>query len=289
MSTVAPQTGATTTPASVLERKPGHAHGKRRHMSFGTWFWLIMAALYFLVPLYSTLQFSLQTGQHQYGFKWYGWVLSQPLFRTSFFFSLRLAVETVIIGLVLMVPTVYWVHLKLPQLRPVMDIVSILPFVVPPVALVVGLSGAFQVMPWLLASSHLLALLYVILALPFTYRSLDAGMSAINVRTLTEAAQSCGAPAWKTLLFVILPNIRTSMLSGAFLTLAIVMGEYTISSLLLFQTFAVYIYYIGNTQAQPAAALAIISFGLTWGAMMGLFLLSRRRGGGMGQGAAVSR
>jgi len=195
----------------------------------------------------------------------------------------------VIIGLVLMVPTVYWVHLKLPQLRPVMDIVSILPFVVPPVALVVGLSGAFQVMPWLLASSHLLALLYVILALPFTYRSLDAGMSAINVRTLTEAAQSCGAPAWKTLVFVILPNIRTSMLSGAFLTLAIVMGEYTISSLLLFQTFAVYIYYIGNTQAQPAAALAIISFGLTWGAMMGLFLLSRRRGGGVGQGAAVSR
>ena len=219
-------------------------------MSFWTWFWLIMAALYFLVPLFSTAQFSLETSLHGYGFKWYIDTFKDPMFRTSFFFSLRLAVETVLIGLVLMVPTVYWVHLKLPQLRPIMDIVSILPFVVPPVALVVGLSGAFQVMPWLLASSHLLALMYVILALPFTYRSLDAGMSAINVRTLTEAAQLRRAGLED-------PAVRDpaehpqSMLSGAFLTLAIVMGEYTISSLMLFQTFAVYIYYIGNAQAHP--------------------------------------
>ena len=258
-------------------------------MSFWTIFWLVMAGLYFLVPLYSTLEFSLETGRHQYGLKWYGQIFADPAFRSSFLFSLRLSVETVIIGLLLMVPTIYWVHLRLPQLRPLMDVISILPFVVPPVALVVGLAGAFNAMPWLLASSQILALAYVIQALPFTYRSLDAGMRAIDVRTLTEAAQSCGAPPWKTLLFVILPNIRTAMLGGAFLTLAIVMGEYTISSLLLFQTFAVYMQYIGDTEAQPAAALAIISFGLTWGAMMVLFLISRRRGGGMGQGAAVSR
>ena len=267
---------------------PRRRKARTRRASFWTSFWLVMAALYFLVPLYSTLQFSLETSEHGYGFKWYASIFADPSFRTSFLFSLRLAVETVIIGLGLMVPTVYWIHLKLPRLRPVMDIISIVPFVVPPVALVVGLSGAFTLMPWLLSSSQILAFVYVILALPFTYRSLDAGMSAIKVRTLTEAAQSCGAPAWKTLVHVILPNIRTAMLGGAFLTLAIVMGEFTISSLLLFPTFAVYIQYIGNTKAQPAAALAIISFGLTWGAMMGLFLLSRRRGG-VGQGAAVSR
>jgi putative spermidine/putrescine transport system permease protein len=276
--------------AAPAEKKARRAPREHRRPSFWTIFWLIMAALYFLIPLYSTLQFSLETGQHSYGFKWYGQTFADPMFRTSFLFSLRLAVETVIIGLVLMVPTVYWVHLRLPQLRPLMDVVSILPFVVPPVALVVGLSGVFNVLPWMLSNSQILAFIYVILALPFTYRSLDAGMRAINVKTLTEAAQSVGAPGWKTLLFVILPNIRTAMLSGAFLTLAIVMGEYTISSLLLFNTFAVYMYYIGNTEAQPAAALAIISFTLTWGAMMGLFLLSRRRGRGSSPGVtAVSR
>jgi putative spermidine/putrescine transport system permease protein len=276
--------------AAPAEKKARRAPREHRRPSFWTIFWLIMAALYFLIPLYSTLQFSLETGQHSYGFKWYGQTFADPMFRTSFLFSLRLAVETVIIGLVLMVPTVYWVHLRLPQLRPLMDVVSILPFGVPPVALVVGLSGVFNVLPWMLSNSQILAFIYVILALPFTYRSLDAGMRAINVKTLTEAAQSVGAPGWKTLLFVILPNIRTAMLSGAFLTLAIVMGEYTISSLLLFNTFAVYMYYIGNTEAQPAAALAIISFTLTWGAMMGLFLLSRRRGRGSSPGVtAVSR
>ena len=283
---------ATTTAGQALTRQPRRKKAAKRRMSFWTWFWLIMAALYFLVPLYSTAQFSLDTGVHSLGFKWYAKTFADPQFRSTLELSLKIAVETVVIGLVLMVPTVYWIHLRLPQLRPVMDIISILPFVVPPVALVVGLSGAFQVMPWLLSSSQILAFIYVILALPFTYRSLDAGMRAIDVRTLTEAAQSCGAPAWKTLLFVILPNIRTAMLAGAFLTLAIVMGEYTISSLLLFNTFAVYIYYIGNTQAYQASALAIISFTLTWGAMMALFVVSRgrgRRGGGVGQGAAVSR
>jgi putative spermidine/putrescine transport system permease protein len=263
---------------------------KRHKMRFWTYFWLIMAALYFLVPLYSTLQFSLETGQHAYGFKWYAQIFHDPMFRTTFLFSLRLAAETVVIGLVLMVPTVYWVHLRLPRVRPVMDLISILPFVVPPVALVVGLSGVFNLMPWLLANSQILAFIYVILALPFTYRSLDAGMRAINVKTLTEAAQSVGAPGWKTLLFVILPNMRTAMMGAAFLTLAIVMGEYTISSLLLFNTFAVYIYYIGNTEAQPAAALAIISFALTWGAMMCLFFLAKTRGRASGgPTAAVGR
>ena len=188
---------SSTTAGQALTRVPQHNKArKRRHVSFWTWFWLIMAALYFLVPLYSTLQFSLETGAHAYGFKWYSYIFNDPMFRTSFLFSLRLAVETVVIGMVLMVPTVYWVHLRLPQVRPVMDLITILPFVVPPVALVVGLSGVFNIMPWLLSSSQILAFIYVILALPFTYRSLDAGMRAINVKTLTEAAQSVGAPGW---------------------------------------------------------------------------------------------
>jgi len=263
--------------AAVTAARPVRA--RRRRPSLWALFWLLAGALYFLVPLYSVAQFSLETGAHRYGFHWYAQIFSDPSFRSSFLLSLRLAVETVAISFVLMVPTVYWVHLRLPKLRPTMDMIAVLPFVVPPVALVVGLSGLFSALPSLLASSQILALMYVILALPFTYRSLDAGMRAIDVKTLTEASQSVGSPGWKTLLFVIVPNIRSAMLSAAFLTLAIVMGEYTISSLLLFNTFAVYIYYIGNTEAYQAAALAIISFVLTWGAMMGIFFVSRLAGG----------
>jgi putative spermidine/putrescine transport system permease protein len=250
----------------------------RRRLSFWSWFWLAFAAIYLLVPLYSTLQFSLQTGAHQYGLSWYSYILRQPEFRQSFVLSLRLAAETVAISLVLMVPTVYLIHAWLPKLRPAMEFICTLPFVVPPIALAVGMIGLFQGVPLLISNTQILAFAYVIQALPFTYRSLDAGMLSVDIRTLTDAAQSVGASWRQTLWSVILPNLRTAILASAFLTVAIVLGEYTISSLLLFNTFAVYMQQIGTSQAYAAAALAILCFFLTWLSMLGIFFLSRRVG-----------
>jgi putative spermidine/putrescine transport system permease protein len=253
----------------------------RLHLSPWHLFWLLLAALYFLVPLYATVQFSLETGPNRYGFGAYAEIINDPSFVQSFLFSLRLAVETVALSTILMVPTVYWVNLKLPRLRRVVEFIAVLPLVVPPVTLAVGLLRVFHSLIWLASSPQILVLAYVILALPFTYRSLDAGMRAIDLHTLTEAAQSLGA-SWPTILLrVILPNLRSAVLSAAFLTVTLVMGEYTIASLLLFNTFAVYVEYIGNTKANPAAALAIISFGLTWLAMLGIQFLGR--GGGRRQ------
>ena len=95
----------------------------------------------------------------------------------------------------------------------------------------------------------------MILAFPYIYFSLDAGFRSIDVHTLTEASQSLGA-GWRTTLGrVIIPNIRVAALAGAFLTLAIVMGEFTIASLAAFHTFPTYIQYINESQAYPAAAV----------------------------------
>lgn len=257
-------------------RQPGKT--ARRRLSFWSWFWLAFAAVYLLLPLYSTLQFSLQTGAHRYGLSWYSYILGQPGFRQTFLLSLRLAIETVVISLVLMVPTVYLVHAWLPRMRPLMEFICTLPFVVPPIALAVGMIGLFQGTPWLISSTQILSFAYVIQALPFTYRSLDAGMLSVDIKTLNDAAQSVGASWRQTLWSVILPNLRSAILASAFLTIAIVLGEYTISSLLLFNTFAVYIQQIGTSQAYAAAALAILSFFLTWISMLGIFFLSRRVG-----------
>src|SRR5207237_5529044 len=118
---------------------------------------------------------------------------------------------------------------------------------------------------------------YVILAFPYVYFSLDAGFRSIDVHTLTEAAQSLGASWRTTLLRVIIPNIRVAALSGAFLTLAIVMGAFTIATLSAFHTFPTYIQYINETQAYPAAAVSLMSFGITWAAMMSLLFVGRGR------------
>ena len=167
------------------------------------------------------------------------------------------------IALLLLVPTVYWVHLKLPRLRPVLGFLALIPFVVPPIILVVGLLDVYRGTPeWFYAEPYgFLVAAYVILAFPYMYFSLDAGFRSIDVHTLTEASQSLGA-RWRTTLWsVILPNIRVAALAGAFLTLAIVMGEFTIACLATFDTFPVYIQYINQNKAYPAAAVSLMSFG----------------------------
>jgi putative spermidine/putrescine transport system permease protein len=118
---------------------------------------------------------------------------------------------------------------------------------------------------------------YVVLALPFVYRALDAGVRAVDIQTLTEAAQSLGASRSRTLFRVILPNLREAVLAACLLTFVIVLGEFTIASIALYQTFPVYITTIGSAEAFPAAALTVIAVGLTFLAAA-VFLVIGRMG-----------
>ena len=243
--------------------------------------WLLIGAAYFLIPLLATLIFSLKsgtTGKCCTGGN-YGEIFRDPELWRSLKESFILALETIFVALALLIPTVYWVHLKLPRLRALIGFLALVPFVVPPIILVVGLLDVYKGTPsWFYAESYgFLVAAYVILAFPYIYFSLDSGFRAIDVHTLTEASQSLGA-TWRTTLFrVILPNVRTAALAGAFLTLAIVMGEFTIANLSAFHTFPIYIQYINETKAYPAAAVSLFSFAITWAAMLALLLAGRRR------------
>jgi len=248
--------------------------------------WLVVGTVYFVVPLIATLLFSLQSGKNSsYSLAAYGNVLRDHTFWSTLKLSLELALETIAISLLLLVPTVYWVHLKLPRIRPYVEFMTILPFVVPPIILVVGLlqfyNGTFRAPLWYLENpNYFLTSAYVILAFPYVYRSLDAGVRAIDIHTLTEASQSLGA-GWRTTMSrVILPNIRVAALGGAFLTLAIVMGEFTIASLAAFFTFPTYIAQVNQEKIYEAAALSLVSFLITWAAMAGLLLVGRGSGRG---------
>ena len=107
------------------------------------------------------------------------------------------------------------------------------------------------------------------------YRAVDTGLRTIDVRTLTEAAQILGA-GWATIIArVILPNVLIAVLSGAFLTFAIVIGEFTMASLLNRPAFGPYLQNIGANRAYEPAALAIIAFAITWGCMSLIQILSR--------------
>lgn len=255
----------------------------RLRISLSAVVWILVGAAYFLIPLIATLLFSLRDAKtgHCCSLSAYGTILHDPQFSKTIKLSFLLSLETIAISLLLFVPTVYWVHLKLPRLRPVVAFLALVPFVVPPIILVVGLLDFYRGSPrWFYGTPYgFLVAAYVILAFPYVYFSLDAGFRSIDVHTLTEAAQSLGASWRTTLARVILPNIKVAALSGAFLTLAIVMGEFTIATLSAFHTFPTYIQYINETKAYPAAAVSLMSFGITWAAMLSILLIGRGRGG----------
>ena len=272
---------AVTTPASTTGATAvaGGRRPRARHRRLPVWhaFWILAAAAYFIVPVISLVQFSFggRVGTHSAGFHWYATVFNDPSFRSSFWLSVQIAIETVVLSNLLLVPTAFWIHLRLPRLRPVMDFVSVLPFVVPPIVLIVGLIPFLQQFTFIYSRPEVLDFIYVVFAMPFLYRSLDAGLRAINLQTLAEASANCGGSTWSTLLRVVVPNLRSAIIGGSFLTVAIAMGEFTISSLLSFNTFPVYIFNIGQSTSNEAAALAVISLLLTWGLMIALYLVGR--------------
>jgi putative spermidine/putrescine transport system permease protein len=255
------------------------------------WVWIVLGALYFLVPLVATFDFSLRALKDQLSFAAYANVLNDPRFVSSFSYSLVVALLTIIACNLLVIPTAYWVRWRLPGWRPVVEFITLLPFVVPAVVLVFGLlrlySGPpFQLTRTDLSSTLLLVASYVVLALPYTFRAVDTGLRAIDVRTLTEAALSLGA-GWDTVLLrVIFPNIRVAVLSGAFVTFATVIGEFTIAVFLARPAFGPYMAVLGQDKAYEPAALAIISFVLTWGSI-GLIQLVGRGTGRTGQFAGA--
>ncbi len=246
---------------------PGTARRRRSRPPAWRWIILVIAGAYFLIPLYAALRFA--------GFKAFPSVLHQSGFTGALALSVRLAVITTVITLVLMVPTTVYVHLRLPRLRRLLEAVTILPIVIPPVVLIVGV---LQISPGSLKSSaNLLALEYVVLAMPFAYRSIDAGLQALDLRTLVDASNSLGAGWPSTLWRVILPNLRTAMLSATVLTIALVLGEYTMASLDLYQTFPVWIVNFEQTSGPVSVASSLLALFVTWLFLMVIATLGSRR------------
>jgi putative spermidine/putrescine transport system permease protein len=239
-----------------------------RRRSWPVWRWVILliAALYFGIPLYAGLKFA--------GFKAFTQVTGYQGFGSAFALSLRLALIATVLTLVLMVPTTVYVHLRLPRIRRAMEAITILPIVIPPIVLIIGV---LKVAPgFLISTPDLLGLEYVILAMPFAYRSLDSGLRSFDVKTLVEASNSLGA-GWPTTLWrVVIPNLRTAMLSATVLTVALVLGEFTMASLDNFQTFPVWIVNFEQNSGNISVAASLLALFVTWLLLMLIVTLGNR-------------
>jgi putative spermidine/putrescine transport system permease protein len=261
----------------AISAPPGNPGARvSRSGRFAAWRWVIMiiAGAYFLLPLYSALRFAGVSG--------FGSVFTTPGFGAALWTSIQISAMTWVITMALMVPTTIYVHLRLPRLRVLLESITILPIVIPPIVLTLGV---LQVAPiQLKATMWLLGIEYVILAMPFAYRAIDAGLRSIDLKTLTEAAGNLGAGWFTTIWRVILPNLGTSVLSATVLIVALCLGEFTMASLNLVQTFPVWIVLFDQENAQISTSASILALVVTWLFLMLIVTVGTRRARRTGAG-----
>lgn len=240
--------------------------------------WVVFG-LFFLFPLYAMADFStrnlLRGGRTLQA--WSNLFTDDDLYQ-SIVTSLSLAVLTVVAMLVILVPTMIWVRLRTPWAKGAIEFLCLLPLTIPALVVVVGLKNVYLWVTYLIGESPLtLTFVYVVIVLPFSYRAIDAALSAIDLETLSEAARSLGAGWLTTIVRVVVPNIWSGLLSAAFISVAVVLGEYTIASLSGFQTLPIQIVALGKSDGPTsvAASLATLLFGFVL--LLVLSLVTRRR------------
>lgn len=244
------------------------------------WVTLLLFAAYFAIPLLSMLDFSTRTPGSAPGRTWDAWraLVEDPDLRAAIIASLMLALFTVLLMIVLLVPTMIWVRLRVPQASRLVEFLCLLPLTIPALVIVVGIKNVMLWVTYFVGDTPLaLTFAYVVLVLPYSYRAIDAALSSIDVTTLAEAARSLGA-GWGTVITrIVLPNIVPGVLSAAFVSVALVLGEYTFASLLHYDTLPVQIALLGKSQATVSVAASLASILLASALLLGLGLFSRDR------------
>jgi putative spermidine/putrescine transport system permease protein len=144
--------------------------------------------------------------------------------------------------------------------------------------LVVGIVPIYSVLSQATRGNPLtLAFIDIILVLPYAHRALDAGMKSIDVPTLAEAARSLGA-SWPRVIFqIIAPNLRGAILSAAVISVALVLGEFTISSLLNYDTLQVVINLLGKRDAFVAVAVSLAALIFAFILVLGISIVGSER------------
>jgi putative spermidine/putrescine transport system permease protein len=249
---------------------------------------LVLAGIFYLAPLLASIKFSLVNQHGNYSFSNYTTIVNDGALRSALFLSLEIAAITALLVVLLVFPTAVLVRLKLPRLTIMMEAITILPIVVPPIVLAAGLLQMKETAPlWIVNAffNHPLTILtpiYVILAMPLVYRAVDTGLRAIDLHTLVDASRSLGASWPVTLWRVVLPNVQTAVLGGMFLTIAMVLGEVVISNLVDQSNLTFPLEMIQFTQQDNApgisVALTLVALVFTFLLLFMLTFLTRRRG-----------
>ena len=235
---------------------------------------ITIGLLFFALPIYAASAFAFKDREGNFSLAPLQRAGANEELMESLFLTLQIAIGTVVITLLLLIPTIAFLHLVLPQARTFVEFLTLTPLVIPPI--VQGVGFLYSMPTQLKSTPNALIFAYVILALPFSYRAIDAAFSTIDVKTLYEASTSLGANFLTVIRTVIVPNVLNGIFGAMFLTIALVLGEFAYASLLLWDTFPTQLAVAGLSDANTAVALSVVSLVGVWLILNGLTLFNRR-------------
>ncbi len=269
------------TPLTAPARQQrGMQSRRRRRLNLFRYLVFTVFSLFFLLPLLAMVRFSLEGSKPGTwsGSAWKG-ILHYPGLLSAVEITLELAVLTCVVVLVLLVPTMIWIRLRVQWISRAFEFLCLLPLTIPAIVLVVGLAPIYNRIRHYQVSALMLFWVYAILALPYAYRALAAGLNAMDATTLSEAARSLGANWFTVIVRVIVPNMRQAILNALLLSSALVLGEFTIALLLLYTNMQTALYYISRETPNAGVIFSTSSAALlfAFGLLLILSFAGRRR------------
>jgi putative spermidine/putrescine transport system permease protein len=235
---------------------------------------LVLAGVFLFLPLISATEFSLRDGgSDKHSLISYKWIIEQDGFLENLGITMRVMGLAVVLTLILMVPTVTWLHLSGQRYKKLLEVLTMLPLIIPVVALATGAQLALPT--FVHGTVYELSFLYVVISMPYTYRALDIGMSSKPLATLVAAAKSLGASWLKVMTNVIIPTILPSMFAALFMTITLSLGEFTLAQLLHWTTFPTWITNVSQQNILGATALAVGTLVFAWALLYAFTFLDR--------------
>lgn len=269
----------------------------------GTGRWLLFAGilLFLFAPIAAVTLQSIAKGwtttalPTTYTLDHWAGIVNDPRLRAAILRSLLLSTGVVIIAAALVLPPLYWAHVRNPRIRTVMALVSLVPFTLPFIVIAFGTRELTQLVPIFgdfAVSWQLVLVCHVAICFPFLLWPVDSAMAGTDIKRLHEAAQTSGATPLRTMFSVVVPSVRTGLVTGGVLAFAVSFGEFSIPWLITrasFETVPVWQMTLqspegGGGNPGGVAVMAVVTFILFFAVAL---FAALSRGGDQAQGSVL--
>jgi len=234
----------------------------------------VVVLAFLLIPLLVTVLFSISTTWEStilpegLSLQAYANLFTDERFLQAMGRSFLLAVITVALSMLIMVPTIFIVSLYFPRLEKWMQSVVLLPFALPGVVAAVGLIKLYSSPPFAISGTiYILIGVYFVIILPFVYQGIRNSLRSVNAIELMEAAEVLGAGKPTAFVRVILPNIMPGIIVASLLSLSMIFGEFVLANMLVggsYEVVQVYLYRMLGTDGHASSATIVTFFALVF-------------------------